>query len=101
MPEAKPTILIAGAGIGGLTAGLALAAHGYPVGIYEQASAMREGRVGRNGATEFGPEYNTMLSAFAEGPWRLKVAAAKTPSLSRARQRLAEFARLLKPRPGG
>lgn len=38
----KPHILIAGGGIGGLTAALALLKHGYDVDIYEQASELRE-----------------------------------------------------------
>jgi salicylate hydroxylase len=38
----KPRILVAGAGIGGLTAALALLGRGYDVDIYEQASALQE-----------------------------------------------------------
>lgn len=38
----KPQILIAGAGIGGLTAALALARRGYPVAVHEQAAELRE-----------------------------------------------------------
>jgi salicylate hydroxylase len=38
----KPHILIAGAGIGGLTAALALLRRGFDVDIYEQASELRE-----------------------------------------------------------
>jgi salicylate hydroxylase len=38
----KPHILVAGGGIGGLTAALALLKHGYNVDIYEQASELRE-----------------------------------------------------------
>ena len=38
----KPHILIAGGGIGGLTAALALLKRGYDVDIYEQASELRE-----------------------------------------------------------
>lgn len=39
---AKPHVLIAGAGIGGLTAALALLQRGYDVDIYEQAPALME-----------------------------------------------------------
>ena len=53
-------------------------------------------RVNRNGVIELGPEYNAMLSAFAEGPWRLRVAEAKAPSLARAHKRVKELAKLLK-----
>src|SRR3954454_20752527 len=35
-------ILIAGAGIGGIVAALALAQHGYTVSVYEQAQELRE-----------------------------------------------------------
>ena len=38
----KPHILIAGAGIGGLTAALALIQRGYTVDLYEQASELKE-----------------------------------------------------------
>ncbi|HET7883439.1 MAG TPA: FAD-dependent monooxygenase [Acetobacteraceae bacterium] len=38
----KPRVLIAGAGIGGLTAALALIRRGFAVEIYEQTSALRE-----------------------------------------------------------
>lgn len=39
---AKPHVLIAGAGIGGLTAALALLRRGFRVDVYEQASELRE-----------------------------------------------------------
>src|SRR5258708_7132901 len=39
---AKPHILIAGAGIGGLTAALALLQRGYDVDVYEQAAELKE-----------------------------------------------------------
>lgn len=43
MPDtSKPQILIAGAGLGGLTAALALQARGYQVRILEQAAQLRE-----------------------------------------------------------
>ena len=38
----KPRILIAGAGIGGLTAALALQRRGFPVQVFDQASALTE-----------------------------------------------------------
>ena len=38
----KPHVLIAGAGIGGLTAALALLQRGYDVDVYEQASKLAE-----------------------------------------------------------
>jgi salicylate hydroxylase len=38
----KPPILIAGAGLGGLTLALALMQRGYRVGVYEQASDLKE-----------------------------------------------------------
>ena len=38
----KPRVLIAGAGVGGLVAALALARRGYTVDVYEQASELRE-----------------------------------------------------------
>jgi hypothetical protein len=56
-------------------------------------------RVDRNGAIKVGSEYNTMLSAFAEGAWRLKIAAASVPSLARAHERLKELATLLRRSP--
>jgi salicylate hydroxylase len=39
---AKPHVLIAGAGIGGLTAALALLQRGYSVDVYEQAAELKE-----------------------------------------------------------
>ena len=41
-PPQRPKVLIAGAGIGGLTAALSLARRGIPVEVYEQAPALRE-----------------------------------------------------------
>jgi salicylate hydroxylase len=41
-PGNKPHVLIAGAGIGGLTAALALMQRGYTVDLYEQASELKE-----------------------------------------------------------
>jgi salicylate hydroxylase len=41
-PEKKPHVLIAGGGIGGLTAALALLKRGYDVDVYEQAAELRE-----------------------------------------------------------
>lgn len=38
----KPHVLIAGAGIGGLTAALGLLRRGFPVSVYEQAKELRE-----------------------------------------------------------
>jgi len=40
--DAKPKIIIAGAGIGGLTAALSLIQRGFEVEVYEQASELRE-----------------------------------------------------------
>src|SRR5579859_2637021 len=42
MPESSPHVLIAGAGIGGLTAALALLRSGFDCDVYEQASVLRE-----------------------------------------------------------
>ena len=42
IPSAKPHILIAGGGIGGLTAALALLKRGFDVDVYEQATELRE-----------------------------------------------------------
>lgn len=42
MPESRPHILIAGAGIAGLTTALALLQRGVDVDVYEQASELRE-----------------------------------------------------------
>ena len=42
MAGAKPRIAIVGAGIGGLTAALALVRRGYPVSVYEQADRLGE-----------------------------------------------------------
>ena len=39
---AKPHVLIAGAGIGGITAALALLQRGFPVDVYEQTEELRE-----------------------------------------------------------
>jgi salicylate hydroxylase len=38
----KPRILIAGAGIGGIVAALALLQRGFAVSLYEQAAELRE-----------------------------------------------------------
>ncbi len=38
----KPRVLIAGAGLGGVTAALALLQRGFPVALYEQATELRE-----------------------------------------------------------
>src|SRR5262249_30998481 len=42
MAQSRPTILIVGGGIGGLFAANALAMHGLPVSVYEQAPALGE-----------------------------------------------------------
>src|SRR5258706_8946814 len=42
----KPRVLIAGGGIGGLTAALALLKRGIDVEVYEQAAELKEGRAG-------------------------------------------------------
>ena len=42
MSGAKPKILIAGGGIGGMTAGAALLRRGFDVEIFEQAGELRE-----------------------------------------------------------
>jgi len=39
---ARPHVLIAGAGIGGITAALALIGRGFPVDVYEQTEELRE-----------------------------------------------------------
>jgi salicylate hydroxylase len=72
LPTAKPTILIAGAGIGGLTAGLALARHGYGVGIYEQAGAMREAGAG----VQLGPNATRLLIGLGLGAQLERVVSA-------------------------
>ena len=46
MPATRPTIIIAGAGIGGLTASLALAAKGYRIVVVEQAERLEEAGAG-------------------------------------------------------
>ena len=42
MSVRKPKIVIVGAGLGGLTAGLALLRRGFEVELYEQAPSLRE-----------------------------------------------------------
>src|SRR5512134_669831 len=55
----KPHILIAGGGIGGLTAALALLKRGYDVDLYEQAAELREVGAG----LQISPNGNRVLHA--------------------------------------
>ncbi|MGC8475845.1 MAG: FAD-dependent monooxygenase [Acetobacteraceae bacterium] len=59
-----PRVLIAGAGIGGLAAGLALAARGMAVQVLEQARTLREVGAG----VQLGPNGTRVLIALGLGP---------------------------------
>jgi salicylate hydroxylase len=70
----KPRILIAGAGIGGLTAALALLCRGFDVEIFEQAGELRELGAG----IQLGPNGSRILLALALGPAMQGVVAEPT-----------------------
>lgn len=61
--ESKPRILIAGGGIGGLTAALALLQRGYDVDIYEQAQELKEVGAG----VQISPNGNRVLFELGVG----------------------------------
>jgi salicylate hydroxylase len=69
--ESKPRILIAGAGIGGLTAALALLRHGFDVDLFEQVDKLRELGAG----IQLGPNGSRILLALGLGPAMREVAA--------------------------
>lgn len=48
MTQEKPTVLIVGAGLGGVTLGLILEAAGVPFSIFEKASSVKPLGMGRN-----------------------------------------------------
>ncbi|MDQ0469136.1 FAD-dependent monooxygenase [Labrys wisconsinensis] len=60
----RPRIAIAGAGIGGLTAALALARRGFPVALYEQAERLEEAGAG----IQLSPNATRILIALGLGP---------------------------------
>lgn len=64
MPAARPTIIIAGAGIGGLTASLALAAKGYRIVVLEQAERLEEAGAG----LQLSPNASRILIGLGLGP---------------------------------
>jgi salicylate hydroxylase len=64
VPTASPTIIIAGAGIGGLTASLALAAKGYHVIVLEQAERLEEAGAG----LQLSPNASRILIGLGLGP---------------------------------
>ena len=67
----KPRVLIAGAGLGGLTAALALLARGFDVELYEQAEVLRELGAG----IQLGPNGSRILIALGLGPAMQEVVA--------------------------
>jgi salicylate hydroxylase len=70
----KPHILIAGAGIGGLTAALALLQRGFDVDVFEQAHELRELGAG----IQLGPNGSRILLALGLGPAMREVVAEPT-----------------------
>ena len=64
----KPSILIAGAGIGGLTAALALLKRGFEVNVYEQAPVLGELGAG----LQLGPDGTRILQALGLGDEMVK-----------------------------
>lgn len=70
----KPRILIAGAGIGGITAALALLQHGFPVALYEQAGELRELGAG----VQISPNGSRVLRALGLLPAMEAIAAVPT-----------------------
>src|SRR5215510_1243382 len=67
----KPRVLIAGAGLGGLTAALALIRRGFDVELYEQAEVLRELGAG----IQLGPNGSRILIALGLGPAMQEVVA--------------------------
>ncbi len=70
----KPSILIAGAGIGGLTAALALLRRGFDVDVFEQTDELRELGAG----IQLGPNGSRILLALALGSVMREVVAEPT-----------------------
>jgi salicylate hydroxylase len=62
--QKKPHVLIAGGGIGGLTAALALLKRGYNVDVYEQATELKEVGAG----VQISPNGNRVLFELGVGP---------------------------------
>ena len=71
MATPRPTIIIAGAGIGGLTASLALAARGYRIIVLEQAERLEEAGAG----LQLSPNASRVLIGLGLGP---RIAARAT-----------------------
>jgi salicylate hydroxylase len=71
---AKPHILIAGAGLGGLTAALALLRRGFDVDVFEQAEELREIGAG----IQLGPNGSRILLGLGLGPAMREVIAEPT-----------------------
>ena len=74
--SAKPLVLIAGAGIGGLAAALALLRRGFSVAIYEQAAELAEVGAG----VQIAANGSRVLGRLEENLHRLRNLAASNQS---------------------
>lgn len=90
MAGSRPVILVAGAGIGGLTAALALAARGFQVTVVEKAERLEEAGAG----LQLSPNASSILVGLGLGPQLSTCAIAPDAVSVMSGRRGVELARL-------